>query len=594
MSVGECETKRRLKLISTFVRLMPVLFEDGTDPLLADDWFDQVEKHIDALVENDSVKILLATYNFTRDTKLWWKSVPNKMDVKTLSWDAYKDLFYNKFFPATKRWELHKEFISLFQNNSMTVTDYENKFTSLSRFASEIVSKESDKVHKFVEGLHHQIRTFVAEQCLQTYTEAVERALIVEAELNDKNQTLEQWKQRRASGSGAEGQSSKSLFLWELALDVGSRATRLETVRGGLVAQAEVLGFRPAGRGTSTGIGQQSGVQAGGSQAQVSQGRVYALPESSSGPSVVRGMFPVFRSWARILFDSGTSHSFISCAFALASGLEVGFLDRVLRVDTLVSGLLVVSIMVRDCAIVIAGRTLVFDLILLKMTGFDVILGMDWLSLFHATIDCFSGRVSVCTPEGDCFVFVGDRGDSLVSACYGVRGRDRCDFFLASILAEEDGDVETVYPSVVCEFLDVFPDDLPDLPSKREVEFVINLMLGTAPISMVPYCMAPAELEELKKQLDDLRLKGFIRPSVSPWGAPVLFAKKNNGSMRLCIDYRKLNHATIKNKYPLPRIDDLFDQLRGAICFSKIDLRSGYYQLRVRGECDTSRIRDTG
>ena len=97
--------------------------------------------------------------------------------------------------------------------------------------------------------------------------------------------------------------------------------------------------------------------------------------------------------------------------------------------------------------------------------------------------------------------------------------------------------------------------------------------------------MAPAELKELKEQLKDLLDKGFIRPSVSPWGAPVLFVRKKDGSLRMCIDYRQLNKVTIKNKYPLPRIDDLFDQLQGATCFSKIDLRCGYHQLRVR-ECD--------
>ena len=94
--------------------------------------------------------------------------------------------------------------------------------------------------------------------------------------------------------------------------------------------------------------------------------------------------------------------------------------------------------------------------------------------------------------------------------------------------------------------------------------------------------MAPAELKELQVQLQELVDKGFIRPSVSPWGAPVLFVRKRDGSLRLCIDYRKLNQVTVKNKYPLPRIDDLFDQLRGATVFSKIDLRSGYHQLRIR------------
>ena len=107
--------------------------------------------------------------------------------------------------------------------------------------------------------------------------------------------------------------------------------------------------------------------------------------------------------------------------------------------------------------------------------------------------------------------------------------------------------------------------------------FEILLQSGTAPISIAPYRMAPAELKELKVQLQELLDKGFIRPSVSPWGAPVLFVKKKDGTMRLCINYRQLNKVTIRNKYPLPRIDDLFDQLRGATVFSKIDLRSGYH-----------------
>ncbi|CAH9114854.1 unnamed protein product [Cuscuta epithymum] len=135
--------------------------------------------------------------------------------------------------------------------------------------------------------------------------------------------------------------------------------------------------------------------------------------------------------------------------------------------------------------------------------------------------------------------------------------------------------------AVVNEFPDVFPEEIPGMPPEREVEFSIELMPGTAPISKAPYRMAPKEMQELKEQLEELLEKGYIRPSVSPWGAPVLFVKKKDGSLRLCIDYRELNQATIKNKYPLPRIDDLFDQLKGASTFSKIDLRSGYHQVRI-------------
>ncbi|XP_072078032.1 uncharacterized protein [Arachis hypogaea] len=137
---------------------------------------------------------------------------------------------------------------------------------------------------------------------------------------------------------------------------------------------------------------------------------------------------------------------------------------------------------------------------------------------------------------------------------------------------------------VVQDFSDVFPEDIPSFPPTREVEFSIELMPGTGPISVAPYRMAPLELTELKNQLEELLQKGFIQPSASPWGAPVLFVKKKDGSMRLCVDYRQLNKITVKNKYPLPRIDDLMDQLQSATVFSKIDLRSGYHQIRVREE----------
>ena len=137
---------------------------------------------------------------------------------------------------------------------------------------------------------------------------------------------------------------------------------------------------------------------------------------------------------------------------------------------------------------------------------------------------------------------------------------------------------------IVKEYSDVFPDDIPVFPPKREIEFSIKLIPRTGPISIAPYRMSPIELSELKGQLEELLEKKFIRPSVTPWGAPILFVKKNAGSMRLCVDYRQLNKMTVKNKCPLPRIDDLMDQLQGAVVFSKIDLRSRYYQIRVKDE----------
>jgi hypothetical protein len=137
---------------------------------------------------------------------------------------------------------------------------------------------------------------------------------------------------------------------------------------------------------------------------------------------------------------------------------------------------------------------------------------------------------------------------------------------------------------IVCEYPDVFPEELPSMPPDRDIEFSIELLPGTTPISKRAYRMDVKDLIELKKQIEKLLEKSFIRPSSSPWGAPDKFVNKKDGSRRMCVDYRSLNELTIKNKYPLPRIEDLFDQMRGATVFSKIDLRSSYHQLKIRTE----------
>jgi hypothetical protein len=134
---------------------------------------------------------------------------------------------------------------------------------------------------------------------------------------------------------------------------------------------------------------------------------------------------------------------------------------------------------------------------------------------------------------------------------------------------------------VVNEFPDVFPEELPGMPSDRDIEFVIELKPGTTPIYKTPFKMTTLKLAELKEHTKELLEKGFIHPSSSPWGAPVIFVLKKDGTQRLCMDYRALNEVTVKNKYSLPRIDDMFDQLRGVCVFSKIDLRLRYHQLKV-------------
>ncbi|KAG8478728.1 hypothetical protein CXB51_028555 [Gossypium anomalum] len=217
---------------------------------------------------------------------------------------------------------------------------------------------------------------------------------------------------------------------------------------------------------------------------------------------------------------------------------------------------------------------------------FDVILGMNWLTVHDAVVNCKRKTIDLrCANNEIIRVESTDLNglpaiiSSMLAQKYVRKG---CEAYLTYVLDSKESEKKLESMLVVCEYSDVFPEELLGLPPVREVEFSIELVPGTTPILIAPYRMAPTELKELKTQLQELTDRGFARPSFSPWGALVLFVKKKDRTMRMCIDYRHLNKVTIKNKYSLPRIDDLFDQLKGASVFSKIDLRSGYYQLRVR------------
>jgi hypothetical protein len=198
-----------------------------------------------------------------------------------------------------------------------------------------------------------------------------------------------------------------------------------------------------------------------------------------------------------------------------------------------------------------------------------VILGMDWLSKHNGMIDGAKKAVRLMPSSGKELEYV---AENLVT--------DKAAF--NRIMLNHLDVVSTLDIRTVFEYPDVFPEELLGMPLDCEIEFVIELVHSTAPIFKRPYRMAAYQLAELKEQFQELLDKGYICPMASPWGAPVIFVSKKDGTQRMCVDYHSLNDVTIKNKYPLPRIDDLFDQLKGACVFLKIDLRSGYHQLKIR------------
>ncbi|XP_058189201.1 uncharacterized protein LOC131306790 [Rhododendron vialii] len=201
---------------------------------------------------------------------------------------------------------------------------------------------------------------------------------------------------------------------------------------------------------------------------------------------------------------------------------EIENISPPLFVETPIGGRSPLDRICRDCELIIRDRRFTFDFIVLNMLGFDLILGMDWLSTFYATIDCFKRRVRICPPGGSCFEFFGERREPLEPYSCGSREQESMYALLASLALDEDVSARGELPLVVCDFSDVFPKELPGLPPKREIEFTIDLLPGTAPISVPLYRFVPAELRELKTQLQELESLGFIRPSTLPWGAPAL------------------------------------------------------------------------
>ncbi|GJX85653.1 hypothetical protein Tco_0336427 [Tanacetum coccineum] len=198
----------------------------------------------------------------------------------------------------------------------------------------------------------------------------------------------------------------------------------------------------------------------------------------------------------------------------------------------------------------------------IKLSSLNVVIGMDWLSKYHAKIICDEKVVHI-PIDSETLIIRGDRSKtqlSLISYIKTERYISRgCQVFIAQVMEKKSDERRLEDIPVVREFPEVFPKDLPGLPPVRQVEFQIDLIPGAAPVARAPYRLAPSEMQELSDQLQELADRGFIRPSTSPWGAPVLFVKKKDGSFRMCIDYRELNKLTVKNRYPLPRIDDLFD-----------------------------------
>jgi hypothetical protein len=496
-----------------------------------------------------------------------------------------------------------KELLALKQGSD-TVYEYAKKFNALCQYGGHHVDKDAKKIECFCDGLHGNLYERLNLYEPNSYQDLVNKVISQE----DAMSKAQKDRKRQAGFTAISGSGKKYRFVKKgtqgppQSSSTGHwRVTPSQNKPSGnfQFRKAQQQPYKPSAPPANNsnnsatknhryyncgqpghyindcpkpkpnkqgeGLGFRQGNQGKKPVVQVKQGKLKftTMVDIPEGAAVLTGTFSIRDHPIKILFDSGATHNFISESLVCKLGLHSCHTKESFVVST-AGGKIPSNTITKVVPLQLGSRTFLTNLIHLRLGGIDVILGMNWLTQHQVILDIASRMVKIHSPtSGQTTLYLPK-----------TEGINPCSYATVTVQLENI--------PVVCEYPDVFPDDLPGMPPDRDVEFVIELQPGTAPISKRPYRMPPKELAKLKNQLQELLDKGYIRPSSSPWGSPTLFVKKKDGSLRMCVAYRPLNAVTIKNKYPLPRIDVLFDQLAGAKVFSKIDLRSGYHQIKIR------------
>ncbi|GJX77150.1 putative reverse transcriptase domain-containing protein [Tanacetum coccineum] len=595
-------------------------------------WIEKMENVIDNSGCAENQKVRYAASSLVNKALTWWNTqvqARGRVAAMAMTWNDFKALMVEEFCPSNEMEKLENEF----WNHKMVGANhaaYTDRFHELAKLVPHLVTPESSRIKRYIAGLAPEIRGMLRATQPTTIHNAILKAGILIDEaiscgtltkgsdkrkgVKESSKTGGSWKDNNKAKTGtgfvattpprneivsssskcgkcytfhpenrpcnvcfnyqkpvhyardcqapirqvdpvnAVGMSNNSRVCYECGSPNHFRNTcpKLNRAPGQIRNQLALEGSRN---------NRSNGNQVRGRAFNVNVNAMEAVQD----PNVVTGMFSLNDHFVTVLFDSRVDFSFISTEFAPLLNVKPSIVNPGYVIEVADGKKVEVNRIIRDCKLELESSLFSINLIPLGHGSFDVIVGMDWLSQHKAVIVCHEKVVEIPVEDGRILRVHGERAVGITKALKSAK--------------EDEPKLSDI--SVVREFEDVFPEDLSGLPPQRQVEFRIDLVPGVTPVAKSPYRLAPSEMQELSGQLQELQDKGFIRPSHSPWGAPVLFVKKKDGSLRMCIDYRELNKLTIKNRYPLPRIDDLFDQLQGSRYFSKIDLRSGYHQLRV-------------
>ncbi|MCO5610521.1 hypothetical protein L7F22_064760 [Adiantum nelumboides] len=528
------ERDKDLKTLLKTVQPEPFTGEDLDNASKLEEWIISMEDYFDLAEYNFVAKGIMGRAKIKGSAKIWWKLNCKSRGVLeiTQSWEELQLCLRERYSPPNYMTTKMNEFLACVQRGRTIDTYYED-FIKLSRHAP-LITKEQ-KLSRFILGLEGKLADEV---------EALRPTSLVDALI---------WAKPKLSSFLKTHQNPNKIPVKTVA--------NYLTITDEVTEQAHVYAaLDPSGRN-----------------------RQYSILEAQGD---YQGKSLTF------LIDSGSSHSFISPSTVKHLHLEPQSTGKKLQVSLVSGSIVSCEEQIVELLFQLEGHSTSQSLRVLKMGKFQGILGMDWLSKNKADIHCSQGTISFYSLNEEKVYIHGRRGNTplrVVMAKQLIKGlRKGLSLYVLKLNKPEkeskEKETEDKEPEWLSEFSDVFPEELTDLPPTRGLVHDITLVPGAQPIAKSPYKMSLSEALELKNQLTQLLEQGFIRPSVSPWGAPIPFQKKKDGTFRLCIDYRGLNQCTVKNKYSLPRIDELFDRLSGAQYFSKIDLRSGFYQVQIQAE----------